>query len=82
MVGQPDAVCGEVEEVAVAVHVGGVYLEDDGLASAGAYRAGGVHIGGEVDVVAGHLFETFAEDGVEELLGSAVVEGWWWSGGL
>ncbi len=62
MVCEPDAVVGAVEGEAIVVHGCGCNLKDDGATVATANGFCGVWGGGEVDMVAGHLFQAFCQD--------------------
>lgn len=74
---------GLVEGVAGGVGRGGIDVEDGGIVTAAtADHVGGGDVGGEVDVLAFHWFESFLEDDLGDLGWGAVVEGGRWGGGL
>ena len=72
--GEPDAVDGAVEHVAVGGHAGGVDLVDARLAVSCADLAGGVVIPGQVDVQPGLGDQAPGLDGGDVLFSGAVVE--------
>ena len=72
--GEPDAVDGAEEFIAVSRHAGGVDLVDAGAAMSCADLAGGVVIPGQVDVQPGLGDQAPGLDGGDELFAGAVVE--------